>query len=115
MITEKEIMDKLYELPEHFKRCMKNKEYRQAKAYYDEAVLLCVFLKMPDKVRIELFGNRSYKEDWEEETDGLFREEDVQKAFKESFTHLQLQAEEEKSNRERYGKRVIYEGFRTKK
>lgn len=115
MITEKEIMDKLYELPEHFNRCMKNKKYLEAKHYYEEARNLCVFLKMPDEVRIELFGNRPYKEDWEEEKDGLFREEDVQRAFKEVFTSLEEQVQEERENRERLGKRIIYQGFMTKK
>lgn len=115
MITEKEIMDKLYELPEHFNRCMKNKEYRKAKQYYEEARNLCAFLKVTDKIQIELFGNRPYKEDWEEEHDGLFREEDVLRAYKEVFTSLEEQVQEERENRERFGKRIIYREFMTKK
>lgn len=108
MITEKEIMDKLYELPEHFNRCMKNKEYRQAKRYYDTAVTLCVFLKVSDTVKIELFGNKPFKEDWQEEKDGLFREEDVLKATQETFTSLESQVKAERENRERLGERIIY-------
>ena len=115
MITEKEIMDKLYELPEHFNRCMKNKEYKEAKQYYEKARSLCVFLEVPDKVKIELFGNRPYKEDWEEDKEGLFREEEVLKAFKEVFTSLEEQVKAEREERERLGKRIIYQGLMTKK
>ena len=82
MITESELMHKLYELPEHFNRHMKNREYAEAKHCYDKAVTLCVFLNVPEKIKMELFGNRAYIDpEYEDIKDGLFREEDVQKAY----------------------------------
>lgn len=82
MISEKEIMHQLYELPEHFNRHMKNGEYAQAKYCYDKAVMLCTFLHVSEKVQMELFGNRPYIDsDYEDVKDGLFMEEEVQKAY----------------------------------
>lgn len=115
MLTEKEVIDRLFELPEHFNRCMKNKEYIKAKNIYDNAVYLCVFFDVPEEMKITLFGNRPYAEDWEEIRAGLFREEDVLLAYKETFTSMERQISEERQNRERLGERIIYRGLVTKK
>lgn len=115
MLTEKEVIERLLELPEHFNRCMKNKEYAKAKDIYDKAVYLCIFFSVPEEMKIKLFGNRPYAEDWEEIKDGLFREEDVLMAYKESFTSMERQAAAERQNRERLGERIIYQGLMTKK
>lgn len=115
MLTEKEIMEKLYELPEHFNRCIKNREYGKAKHYYDNAVALSVFLKIPEEDTKKLFGTRPYAADWEEPEDGLFRENDVLKAYEECFRHEKERIMQEKADRERYGDRYIYRGWTTKK
>lgn len=108
MLSEKEIMDKLYELPEHFNQYMKNKEYVQAKRCYDKAVTLTVFLDVRPEVKIDLFGNQPYKEDWEEEKDGLFRKADVLKASADYLKHLKAEVQEIEERRATLGPRVIY-------
>lgn len=108
MLSEREILDKLYELPEHFNRHMKNKDYLPAKHCYDEAVLLAVFLKVPEEVRINLFGNRPYREDYEEEKDGLFREADVLKAYEHCIKHEEERLQELRERRAAFGKRERY-------
>lgn len=86
MITEKEIMDKLYEMPAMFHHHVINKEWAAAKAYYNNAQVLCTVLKLDDRIKIELFGNRPYADDGEEITDGLFREDEVLKMLDECCT-----------------------------
>lgn len=81
MISEAEIEEKLRDLASSFYVHFWNKKYAQAKHCYDKAVTITTFLDLPIKFRIELFGNRSYVDDEKEIKDGLFREEDVQKAY----------------------------------
>lgn len=115
MLTENEIMEKIYELPEHFNRSMKNREYDKAKYYYQQAVTLSTFLKIPESDSKKLFGTRPYVEDWEEPEDGLFREGDVLKAYEECFKHEEERIMQEKEEKQRNGDRYIYHGMRTKK
>lgn len=75
------IADKINSLPERFRQLMGERRYPEAKACYDDAVTLAVFLELPEEERIQLFGNRPYAEDGEEATDGLFQEEMVQRAY----------------------------------
>lgn len=115
MITEKEALNKLYEMPEHFDRHMRNKDYRAAKRVYDNAVVICIFLEVSTAVKRELFGDRPYIDNPDAATDGLFREEYVLKAYEETFKHRVNELAEEKENRERYKDRIIYRGLMTKK
>lgn len=86
MITEKEMIRRLYELPGMFLHYMKNKQWGSAKDCYNKALTVCTFMEVDDKVKIELFGNRAYIDDGEKVIDGLFREEDVLKMLSECST-----------------------------
>jgi len=89
MLTgEYEILKRLYELPEEFKVHARAKRYAAAKASYDAAVTLCVYLDVGEKHKIELFGNRPYTDD-EEITDGLFPEKWVQQVYLECIRRNQ--------------------------
>lgn len=82
MLTEQQIRDKLFDLPISFAVHYKNKDYGKAKHCYDIARMVAAFVELPEADCIALFGNRSYKEDREELTDGLFPEEQVDKVVK---------------------------------
>ena len=79
MLDQKRIMDKLFELPDLFKAHMKNKAYSQAKACYDKAVTVAVFLELEEKEMHQLFGERGDRGVFIIE--GLFNEEQVQRAY----------------------------------
>ena len=79
MLTEEQIRDKLFELPISFTVYYKNKEYGKAKRCYDIARMVAAFVELTEADCITLFGNRAYKDDRDELTDGLFREEQVDK------------------------------------
>lgn len=79
MLTPEEIRKKIFELPISFNVHYRNKEYAKAKRCYDLARMLSTFLQLSESDCIELFGNRSYKDDWDELQDGLFPEEKVDK------------------------------------
>lgn len=81
MMTEAEAEEKLRDLARSFYVHFWNKKYAQAKHCYDKAVAIATFLDLPIKFRMELFGNRPYVDDEKDVKDGLFREEDVQKAY----------------------------------
>lgn len=74
MLNEKEILDKLYTLPASFNTYMAQKNYAAAMNVYEKALTLVVFLEVPENVKIDLFGNRPYREEGEERREGLFRE-----------------------------------------
>ncbi len=80
MLTEHEIVDKLYEYAEQFKISYLNKEWDRAKFLYFRAHTVAVFLEMPEDKLSELFGNRPYKEEWEPLEPGLFPEDMVERA-----------------------------------
>ena len=92
MLKEKELLDKLYELPERFKAYMDNKDYPRAKHCYDTAVTAAVFMEIDEERSLELFGERG--ECGVILRPGLFPEESVQKAYleciKSNQTRLQL-------------------------
>lgn len=81
MLDQQKILDKLYNLSHIFRSHYKNKKYAQAKKCYDTAITVAVFCEISELDRIKLFGNRPYKEDEEELEEGLFCEEEVQKAY----------------------------------
>lgn len=80
MLTERKIMDKLHEYAEQFELAYCNKEWARAKSLYFKAQTVVTFLEFPEKDLAELFGNRPYKEDWEELDPGLFPENEVERA-----------------------------------
>lgn len=74
---------KLLEMPVKFNRHCTKKEWLSAKITYETAVKVADFMEIPMEKRFQLFGNRAYKEDWEEKIEGLFREEKVLKVYEE--------------------------------
>lgn len=80
MLTEREIMDKLHAYAEQFNQSYRNKEWARAKRLYSSAQTVATFLQLSEKALAELFGNRPYKEEWEPLEQGLFPEEEVERA-----------------------------------
>lgn len=80
MLTPEQIKEKLFEEAQVFNAYYDAKKYGPAKRSYDTARLVSAFVELPKEDSIQLFGNRSYKKDHEELTDGLFREWKVDKA-----------------------------------
>lgn len=80
MLTEKEVRDKLYEYAEQFHGAYMRKEWARAKFLYFRAQTVAVFLELPEAELAELFGNRAYREDWEPLKDGIFPEQEVERA-----------------------------------
>lgn len=87
MLEGKEIMGKLYLLADEFKVHMRNQEYSRAKHCYDTAVTVTVFLEMEAEIKLELFGERGERGSIIKE--GLFREEQVIKAYGECIKRNQ--------------------------
>ncbi len=83
MLSQKEIVDKVYSLVISFDVHFLNKNWGSAKWCYDTAVTVAVFCDMPQSDREKLFGNRSYKDDADPFVDGLFMEEKVDRVYKE--------------------------------
>lgn len=76
MLTGKEIERNIFELAEKFQWHMRRKEYTEAKYCYDRARTVALFIQLDQGKCLELFGSR--QED--PPVEGLFREEDVEKA-----------------------------------
>lgn len=83
MLDQKQTLDKLFELPELFKVHMKNKAYPQAKACYDTAVTVAVFLELEEEWKDQLFGIRGERGVYIMK--GLFNETQVLKAYDECW------------------------------
>lgn len=83
MIHTQYIAQKMNRQAEQFKEKMAQQEYAAAKHCYDTMITLVTFLELPDSVKMEFFGNRAYVEDEHKREDGLFPEEQVQKAYRE--------------------------------
>ena len=66
-------------LAKQFKQLYGEKKWQEAREVYITAVKLSVGLS--DKEKIELFGNRPYRKNDEEEIDGLFPRWMVQKVM----------------------------------
>lgn len=56
MLTEREIVKKLYETAEQFRSHMKAHRYQQAKHCYETAVNVSVFVELDEKESQRLFG-----------------------------------------------------------
>lgn len=79
MLDGKAFMDKLYEQPDLFKMHMRGRQYSCAKACYDTVRTVLVFLEADEEVMQEFFGERGERGVFLRE--GLFNEEQVQKAY----------------------------------
>ncbi|NBJ93231.1 hypothetical protein [Parablautia muri] len=79
MLEGKALMDKLYEQPGIFRIHMRNKQYSRAKACYDTVRSVLVFLEADEGRMQEFFGERGERGAFLKE--GLFDEEQVQKAY----------------------------------
>lgn len=79
MLEGKALMDKLYKLPSMFKLHMQNKQYSCAKSCYDTARSVLAFLEADEGCMEEFFGRRGERGTYLKE--GLFDEEQVQKAY----------------------------------
>lgn len=109
MLTTEQIRERILELPFSFNNHYRNalslpkghperiRYFQMAKIVYNDAVTLSVFVDLPKQDRIRLFGNRSYKEDYEELEDGLFHEEAVDRVYLECI--LAKKTEDEKDYR----------------
>lgn len=81
MLETEDIRKKVYHQAEMFGHYFRRKEYARAKHAYDTARTVAVFCEMEETDLKELFGDRSYIGENEEAGDGMFKEEDVQKAY----------------------------------
>lgn len=100
MLTgEYEILKMLYRLADEFKVHASEKRYAAAKAKYDAAVTMSVYLQVDIEHKIELFGNRPYSGDDEEIKDGLFPEKLVE------YVYLQCIKSNQTREYERYPKK----------
>ena len=63
-------MDKFLRMPEQFKEAFRRREWAEAKYIYDSAIVVGLFLEVPEPVRERVFGSRQH----EEVIDGMFPE-----------------------------------------
>lgn len=81
MLESRDIEKKLFELPVLFREHMKCKRYFEAKACYDKARTVALFIELEQDKMTELFGERGERSVYIVE--GLFKEEQVIKAYEE--------------------------------
>ena len=74
----KDVKKELIKTANHFTQCVRKKNWLAAKADYDNARTVAVFMKLPEADMIELFG------DQENEIQGLFPLEMAQQVFYET-------------------------------
>lgn len=80
MMTEQEVKDKLYDYADQFRIRCQRKEWAAAKMLYFRAQTVATFMQLSEAELSKLFGNRAYREDWEPVRDGLFPEQEVERA-----------------------------------
>ena len=68
--TNDYLMDKFLQMPEQFKEAFRQREWARAKYLYDSAIVIGLFLEVPESVRERVFGSRQH----EEVIDGMFPE-----------------------------------------
>lgn len=79
MVSNMETMThKLWELAASFRTYMYQKKWSQAKHCYEIARNVAVFMELPEVEMVKLFGSR---EEPDKPIEGLFPEEEVQKAY----------------------------------
>lgn len=77
---------KLWEYSVSFHQHIRQKEWAKAKHCYDTARTVAVFLELPSDEMAEIFGSR---EEPDKPVQGLFSEEDVQRAYLECIKRNQ--------------------------
>lgn len=77
--TKDYLMDKFLQMPEQFKEAFRQKEWAKAKYLYDSAIVIGLFLEVPEPVREQVFGSRQH----EQVIDGMFPEWMVEQVMKE--------------------------------
>ncbi|MGN0305786.1 MAG: hypothetical protein ACI4D2_06485 [Lachnospiraceae bacterium] len=80
MLNTEEIIKKLHHKAMMFGHYYKNEEWSRAKAAYDTARNVAVFVELEEREMIQLFGSRSYN-DTEPPIEGEFKEKEVQIAY----------------------------------
>ena len=63
-------MDKFLQMPAQFEEAFRRKEWARAKYIYDSAIVIGLFLEVPESIREQVFGSRQH----EEITEGMFQE-----------------------------------------
>lgn len=97
MLTEKEIVKKLYNEAADFRALAKQRQYTQAMRRYKTALIVAVFVELPREELDRLFGIRGEKGDIIQK--GEFPEEMVIKALEMS------DVKESKTTQQRYAER----------
>ena len=101
MLSEKEILNKLYDQPAIFNEHIEKKEYAQASHCVECARIVALFIELSEEQLVELFGSR---QDLENVVEGLFSEEKVQCAMEWCIFHnktLQDLTRKDREERER--------------
>lgn len=107
MLTEREIKDKLNVYAQQFGAAYLSKEWARAKLLYFQAQLIATFIELPETDLAVLFGNRPYKEDWEELTPGLFPEDEVERVSWECIRIHKTYDELHLRPKDKYGKAFV--------
>lgn len=89
MLTAAEIERKLFGQAECFETCMRAKDYPRAKQTYDIARDVALFVGLEEEKRLQLFGTRQQ----DPPIEGMFKEDDVQKAYYEVAVKRQQEEE----------------------
>ncbi len=84
MLSENQMLDKLYTQPEIFNKYIEKKQYAEASYCVECARIIALFMELSDRQLIELFGS---KEDPENVVEGLFSEEKVLRAMEWCIFH----------------------------
>ncbi len=68
--TYEDLMVKFLQMPEQFQEAFHRKEWARAKYIYDSAIVIGLFLEVPENILEQVFGSRQH----EEAVDGMFPE-----------------------------------------
>jgi hypothetical protein len=79
MLTEDKLVKKLHRTAEQFRDAVREKKYDRAKALYNDALAVAVYVELDAEKRGELFGQYSDIPDDQEAPQGLFLRDDVSK------------------------------------
>ena len=84
MLTQEEIIQKLYDSGKAFDKAMARKMYAKAKNIYDTAERVALFVEVPQEHMRALFQNQSDSEERNAKPEwGVFDQDDVKKAYAE--------------------------------
>lgn len=97
MLSNKEILDKLYDQPTIFNEHIDKKEYAQASYCVDCARIVALFIELSEEQLVELFGSR---QDLENVVEGLFSEEKVLCAMEWCIFHNKTRQDLTRKDRE---------------